>query len=77
MIVDRESGQIVVADQMNRRLVVLVSDLTLKRVLLDEIQGLPFRMCAGRSTGYLFVARAHANSVEIYKVHQKTARHSS
>ena len=63
LVVD-ESGFILVADQNNRRVVLLSPDLEFRREVIQEREGLryPVRMDLDRTSGRLFVA--HNDNLE-------------
>jgi hypothetical protein len=50
-----DNNHVIVADIRNERVVVLKSDLQLKRVLIPSLDRQPWRLCLSKSTGLLFI----------------------
>jgi hypothetical protein len=67
-LVLKDDGYIIVADQFNKRIVVLESDLGLKRVLIPSLGGQPWRLCLSRETGFLFVALYDSPVLSVYQI---------
>jgi hypothetical protein len=60
---------VIVADRLNERVVVLESDLRLKRVLMTSLDRQPIRLCLGKKNGSLVVAYSHSNTVTSHKIY--------
>jgi hypothetical protein len=63
-----DNNHVIVVDQHNERVVVLKSDLQLKRVLIQSLGQLPTNVCLSKSTGLLFITYMNSPDIEIYKV---------
>jgi hypothetical protein len=64
-----DNNHVIVADHENERVVVLKSDLQLKRVLIPSLDQQPWKLCLSKSTGLMFI-NYYWNScdIDIYKV---------
>jgi hypothetical protein len=58
----------IVADQLNERVIVLSSELQLKRILMMSLEGQPFRLCFIKDAGLLFVAYWYSTTVDAYRI---------
>lgn len=65
-----DSNFVFVGDCLNKRIVVLNDDLQLKRVLINSLDGQPWRLCFSRPN--LFLITRFSRSVHIYKVLSNT-----
>lgn len=65
---------VAVADSYNDRIVILKSDLQLKRVLLPSLDDTPVKLCLSQSSGLLFVHFVVSSNVCIYQVGTKLAK---
>jgi DNA-binding beta-propeller fold protein YncE len=63
-----DNNHVIVADIRDKRVVVLKSDLQLKRVLIPSLDGPPSRLCLSKSTGLLFIIYMYSSVIDIYKV---------
>jgi hypothetical protein len=63
-----DNNHVIVADRRNERVVVLKSDLQLKRVLIPSLDQQPMRLCLSKSTGLLFINYLYSSDIDIYKV---------
>jgi hypothetical protein len=63
-----DNDHVIVADFLNERVVVLKSDLKLKRVLLSSSNEKPLRLCLSKSTGLLFISFLYSNNISVYRV---------
>jgi hypothetical protein len=63
-----DNNHVIVADRYNERVVVLKSDLQLKRVLLPLLDQQPMRLCLSEFTGLLFISYINSPAIDIYKV---------
>jgi hypothetical protein len=63
-----DNNHVIVADRLNERVVVLKSDLQLKRVLIPSLDRQPMRLCLSKSTGLLFIRYLNSSDIDIYKV---------
>jgi hypothetical protein len=68
-----ENGDVIVADMMGRHIVLLQSDLQLKRVLLTSLEGQPLGICMGKNSGLLFVVYYKMATIGVYRLHNKPA----
>jgi hypothetical protein len=59
---------VIVADRYSERVVVLKSDLQLKRVLIPSLGGIPMRLCISKSTGLLFIRYLQSSNIDVYQV---------
>jgi hypothetical protein len=67
LAIDR-NNHVIFADKDNRRVVVLKSNLQLKRVLIPTLDGQPKRLCLSKSTGLMFICYRFSSIIEIYRV---------
>jgi hypothetical protein len=61
-----DNNHVIVADYCNKRVVVLKSDLKLKRVLMTSLGRQAMRLCLSKSTGLMFIK--YYSDIDIYKV---------
>jgi hypothetical protein len=61
-----DNNHVIVADSRNERVVVLKSDLQLKRVLMPSLGRRPVRLCLSKSTGIMFIKYAYSSVIDIY-----------
>ena len=63
-----DNDHVLVADRYNERIILLKSDLQLKRVLINELEGKqPERMCL-TSSRLLIVSYYYSANIDIFKV---------
>jgi hypothetical protein len=62
------NNHVIVADCDRNRIVVLKSNLQLKRVLISILNGQPMRLCLSKSTGLMFINNLNSSNIEIYEV---------
>ena len=63
-----DNNHVIVSDWGNKRVVLLKSNLQLKRVLIPTLDGQPIGLCLSKSTGLMFINYANASSIDIYQV---------
>jgi hypothetical protein len=63
-----DNNDVIVADTRNERIVILKSDLQLKRVLISSLDGHPKRLFFSVKTGLLFVVNDNARFIETFEV---------
>jgi len=61
-------GHVIVADTFNERIVVLDSNLQLKRFLISSLARQPYRMCFSRGSRTLFVASVRSTEIGVYVI---------
>jgi hypothetical protein len=63
-----DENHVIVADRDNKRIVVLRSDLQLKRVLIPSLDAEPMQLCLSKSSGLLFINYCSLSYIDIYQV---------
>jgi hypothetical protein len=63
-------GHVIVADRLNKRIVVLQSDLKLKQVLTASLDGQPIRLSLSQDSGSLVVSCSCSNTLTVFQVYQ-------
>ena len=63
-----DNNHVIVADCRNERVVLLKSNLQLKRVLIPTLDQQPVRLCLSKSTGLMFIKYINWSNIEIYQV---------
>jgi len=62
-----ENDHVIVADNLNRRIILLQAGLRLKRVLIDSLHGPPRRMCLSPER-YLFISYEHSPRIDVFSI---------
>lgn len=62
---------LIVADMLGRRIVLLESDLQMRRVLMVSLEGQPLRICLCKTSGLLFAVYYKSNKIRVYRLQKK------
>ena len=63
-----DNNHVIVADMRNKRVVLLKSNLQLKRVLIPTLDEQPMSLCLSKSTGLMFINYYDSPNIDIYEV---------
>ena len=61
------NNHVIVADQINERIVLLKPDLQLKRILIPKLLEQPFRICLNKESGLLFIVCYYSREITLFK----------
>ena len=67
-----DNDHVIVADHFKDRIILLKSDLQLKRILINELHRIPWRMCL-TSSRLLIVSYFNSTDIDVFKVKNDTA----